>query len=300
MTPIYIIGSSNTDMVVKCDRIPSPGETVLGGTFFMNPGGKGANQAVAAARLGGQVTFIAKVGNDLFGKQSIEHFQQEKINTSFITIDAHHASGVALINVDRHGENSITVAPGSNGNLQPDQIKSALDSLTAPGIVLIQLEIPLPAVEFAVRLSKVKGHRVILNPAPARTLDREIYRNLFLITPNESEAELLTGISVTDAMSAEKAARKFQELGVDNVAITLGARGVYLCTKAINKLISAPVMKTIDTTAAGDCFSGALAVGLSENEPLEQAVEFAIRAASLSVTRMGAQASMPYRKELSV
>lgn len=298
MTPIYVIGSSNTDMVVQCERIPAPGETVLGGTFFMNPGGKGANQAVAAARLGGEVTFIANVGNDLFGKQSIEHFQKEGINTSFISIDPNHASGVALINVDKHGENIITVAPGSNGNLQPDQVEKALNSLPFPGIVLIQLEIPMPTIEFAVRLSKTKGHRFILNPAPARSLSPEIYKNLFLITPNESETEYLTGIVVTSQSSAEKAAKKFYEFGISHVVITMGSKGAYLLSTEISKLISAPPVTAVDTTAAGDCFSGALAVRLAEGASLEQAVSFAVRAASLSVTRLGAQASMPFRKEL--
>ena len=285
-------------MVVKCERLPAPGETVMGGTFFMNPGGKGANQAVAAARLGGQVVFVGNVGNDLFGRQAIEHFRQEGIKTDFVTLDQHHASGVALINVDRNGENIITVAPGSNGNLMPQQIENALNTLPIPGLILIQLEIPMETVALAVRKGKAKGHRVILNPAPAQALSTEIYENLFLITPNESEAGLLTGIRVKDLSSAEQAARKLQEHGVIHVIITMGSKGAYVCSDGISKLIPAPEAKAVDATAAGDCFNGALAVKLSEGASVEHSVSFAVRAASLSVTRMGAQASMPYRKEV--
>jgi ribokinase len=285
-------------MVVNCERLPKPGETVLGGTFFMNAGGKGANQAVAAARLGGHVTFVANVGDDLFGNQSIVHFKQEGINTEFVSIDSQYASGVALINVDQHGENNITVAPGSNGNLRPAQVEGALKAIRSSGIILIQLEIPIATVTFAVLQSNVNGHKVILNPAPAQKLNESIYKNLFLITPNESEAELLTGIPVKDLHSAESAARKFQEFGVLNVIITMGAKGAYLLSGPLTKLIPAPPSIAVDSTAAGDCFNGALAVKLSEGTSLEEAVSFAVRAASLSVTRKGAQASMPYRKEL--
>jgi len=296
---IYVIGSSNTDMVVKTGKIPAPGETVVGGTFFMNPGGKGANQAVAAARLGGSVTFIANVGNDLFGKQAIEQFQFENIQTSFVTTDPTLPSGVALINVDAQGENSITVAPGSNGNLQSEQVAQALDQLPGQGIVLIQLEIPLDTVETSIHMAKAKGHRVILNPAPARKLSEEIFQGLYLITPNETEAEILTGIPVTDATTARIAADHLLRMGVANVIITLGSKGAYLHTGDYKEIIPAPSVKAIDTTAAGDCFNGALAVALSESMTLRNAVIFAIQAASVSVTKMGAQASLPYLKEVS-
>lgn len=298
MTPIYIIGSSNTDMVVQSDKIPAPGETILGGTFFMNPGGKGANQAVAAARLGGIVTFVANVGNDLFGKQSIDHFRNENINIQFISIDPALASGVALINVDRKGENCITVAPGSNRNLKIDQIDKALSSIESPAIVLVQLEIPLAVVEYVIERCGLLGHRVILNPAPAAKLNEVVFKNLFLITPNESEAELLTGIKIKDSTTAIQAAEKLQFLGVQNVVITLGAKGVYLHSATSKQFVQAVIVTAIDTTAAGDCFNGALAVALSENISLDNAVEFACEAASISVTRRGAQASLPYRKEL--
>ncbi len=285
-------------MVVKSDKIPAPGETILGGTFFMNPGGKGANQAVAAARLGGTVTFVANVGNDLFGRESIDHFKKENINTQFISIDPNLPSGVALINVDQKGENCITVAPGSNGNLQIGQVDKALDSIETKAIVLLQLEIPLSVVEHTLLRCASLGHNVILNPAPARKLKHDVLKNLFLITPNESEAELLTGIKINDSDSAALAAERLVQLGIHNVVITLGAKGAYLRSPSIKQFIETPAVKTADTTAAGDCFNGALAVALSENFSLDKAVMFACEAASVSVTRMGAQASMPYRKEL--
>lgn len=295
---IYVVGSSNTDMVIKTEKLPAPGETILGGDFLMNPGGKGANQAVAAARLGGQVTLVAKVGNDVFGQQAIQQFRQEDINTAFITIDPEYASGIALINVDKQGENCIAVAPGANSQLKPGEVETALETVSAGTIVLLQLEIPLATVAFTIRRSHEKNLRVLLNPAPAQVLPPDLLKYIYLITPNESEAELLTGIRVIDAATAEQAARQLQVLGVSNVIITLGAKGAFLLTNTISQLIPAPLVKAEDTTAAGDCFNGALAVALAENQPLEQAVAFACNAASISVTRMGAQASMPNRQEV--
>ncbi len=298
MIPIYVIGSSNTDMVVKSDRLPKPGETIIGGTFFMNAGGKGANQAVAAARLGGRVTFIANVGNDLFGQQAIAHFRTEGINTQFVTTDPQLPSGVALINVNKRGENSITVAPGANGQLQFEKVEIGLNDATASSIILIQLEIPLATVEMAIRQSTGKGHRVILNPAPAQKIRKEMLKDVFLITPNESEAQQLTGIKVTTRKSMEKSAEKLLGLGVANVIITLGAKGAYLHTPDMKEIIPAPKVKAVDTTGAGDCFNGALAVALSKGSPMIKAVVFAVKAASVSVTRKGAQASMPFGSEL--
>lgn len=296
---ILVIGSSNTDMVVKADKLPAPGETVLGGTFLMNPGGKGANQAVAAARLNGQVTFVAKVGNDLFGQQAVTGFQQEGIDTACILTDDDHPSGVALINVDANGENCITVAPGSNAHLQPAETEAALQAATSDTLALLQLEIPLQTVEYAVQQAAAKGLRVILNPAPAQSLPETLFQYLFLITPNETEAEILTGIHVTDTSTAEQAAKKLHELGVVNVVITLGSKGAYLYTNGQGQLIPVPHVTAVDSTAAGDCFNGALAVALAEGQPLPEAIAFACKAASISVTRMGAQASMPRRDEIS-
>jgi ribokinase len=296
--PIYVVGSSNTDMVVKAEKLPSPGETVIGGSFLMNPGGKGANQAVAASRLGGRVTFVACVGNDIFGQQALEQFQKERINTDFIVISSDHPSGVALINVDEKGENCIAVAPGANGQLSTTMVEQALTLIDGPAILLLQLEIPLETVEYAIEYGHKKNVKVILNPAPANKLSDSVFRDIFIITPNESEAELLTGIRVTNLESAEIAAEKLHEKGVRNVVITLGAKGAYLSSETTRKVIEGPKVTAIDTTAAGDCFSGALAVALSEDQPLEQAVAFACKAASISVTRMGAQSSLPYRKEI--
>jgi ribokinase len=297
--PIYVIGSSNTDMVVKAEKLPMPGETIMGRNFLMNPGGKGANQAVAAARLGSNVTFVAKVGNDLFGRQALQQFQRESINTSFVTMDSEHPSGVALIGVDAKGENSIMVAPGSNSYLDINVVEKALESIEGPAILLMQLEIPIPTVEFAIEKGNSKGWKVILNPAPVAPVNPRVLQHLFLITPNEFEAEMLTGIRVTDLNTAEQAAKKLHQLGVPNIVLTLGPRGAYLHTQSIAKLVPAPSVTAVDTTAAGDCFNGALAVGLAEGLEIDKAVSFACKAASISVTRMGAQSSLPSRKEVN-
>lgn len=296
--PIYIIGSSNTDMVVKAERLPAPGETILGGTFLMNAGGKGANQAVAAARLGGLVTLVANVGNDLFGKQSILQFKQENINTNYISVDPIQPSGVALINVNAKGENCIAVAPGANGQLTPELLKKFFEAVKSPAIALVQLEIPITTVEYIIEQCKQRSIPVILNPAPAQILSKEVLRNVFLITPNETEAELLTAIRITNNASAQKAARVFHEMGIPNVVLTLGDRGAYWSSPKGSGLVSVPVVTAMDTTAAGDCFNGALAVALAEDRILDDAVQFACKAASISVTRMGAQSSMPTRKEV--
>jgi ribokinase len=297
-TPIYVVGSSNTDMVIKAAVLPKPGQTVLGGIFFMNAGGKGANQAVAASRLGGKVMFIANVGSDLFGKQAIQQFQRENINTSFVTVDKDQPSGVALINIDEQGENSIVVAPGANAFLDIEHIRVALDSIRFPAFLLLQLEIPIQTVEYVIEEAHKKNFSVILNPAPANVLRPELLKYVFLITPNESEAELLTGIKVHDVKSAALAASILHEKGVANVVITMGAKGAYLSSESVRILISAPPVTALDTTAAGDCFNGALAVALAEGKSLEEAVSFSCKAASISATRMGAQSSIPSRTEV--
>lgn len=295
---IFVVGSSNTDMVIKSQKLPAPGETVIGGTFLMNPGGKGANQAVSAARLGGQVCFICKTGNDLFGTQALQQFEREKINTSFIFQDDAHPSGVALINVDALGENCIAVAPGANNALQAGEVLHAFQELTANDIVLIQLEIPMITVEAAIENAFQKKAKIILNPAPAALLNAAILKYLYLITPNETEAELLTGVKVTNAETAEKASIILRKSGCQNVIITLGSQGAYLHTDSIQKMIAAPTVTAIDTTAAGDCFNGALAVALAEEKNLEEATHFACQAAAISVTRMGAQSALPLRHEI--
>lgn len=308
---VCVIGSSNTDMVIKGSKLPAPGETVIGGTFLMNPGGKGANQAVAAARLvavtsstanllpvPSAVTFVANVGNDIFGRQALQQFERESIRTDFVTTDPDEPSGVALIGVDRQGENCIMVASGANARLGQAQVAEALAAETETTVVLLQLETPISTVDYAIRQSHARRMRVVLNPAPAQPLDAALLACLYVITPNESEAELLTGVRVTDENTAEQAARRLHEAGVPNVVITLGARGAYLSTPSCALLIAAPLVTATDTTAAGDCFNGALAVAIAEGRDLPEAVAFACKAASISVTRMGAQASLPHRHEV--
>lgn len=298
MSRIIVIGSSNTDMVIKSKKLPLPGETILGGTFLMNPGGKGANQAVAAARLQGNVTFVAKIGNDVFGSEAKQLFDKESMDTRYLIRDENNPSGVALISVDENGENSIVVAPGSNGTLSAYDISDEVFKTQPDDIFLMQLEIPLGTVEFIAQKAFSKGSRVILNPAPARHLSNDILNCLFLITPNESEAELMTGIKVTDIETAEAAAKKLYTKGVKNVVITMGGSGAFLLTPALSKMVPVVPVKAVDTTAAGDVFNGAIAVAVSEGGTMEEAVVFANKAASISVTRMGAQASAPYRNEI--
>jgi ribokinase len=295
---IVVVGSTNTDMVVKATRLPQPGETVLGGQFFLFPGGKGANQAVAAARLGGRVTLVANTGKDVFGEQSIRQFQQESIDTTYVGRDPLNPSGVALIGIDERGENSILVAPGANATLSETNVDAAAEALRAAEVVLVQLEIPLPTVLHLVRRCAEWGRRLVLNPAPAHPLDESFYPNLFAITPNETETELLTGIPVRDEAAARRAADVLLERGVRNVVMTLGAKGALLHNARQSTFVPAPVVEAVDTTAAGDVFNGALAVALAEGLDLGRAVSAACRAAALSVTRMGAQASAPYRSEV--
>lgn len=297
MGKVTVIGSSNTDMVVKSARIPVPGETILGGRFLMNPGGKGANQAVAAARMGAEVTFIAKVGDDLFGKESRAAWQKEKIVTDHVFTDPENPSGVALIMVDEKAENCISVASGANGTLSPAEIDLAKDPVQNTDIVLMQLETPVETVLHAAELASANGVRVILNPAPAAALPDEIFPKLFLITPNETEAQLLTGIRVTDAVSAREAAERFIAKGVRAVIITMGSRGAYYYFDGEDGIVPAQKVQSVDTTAAGDVFNGALAVGLAEGMTLKEAMLLASKAASISVTRMGAQSSAPFRHE---
>ncbi|WKZ60935.1 MAG: ribokinase [Cyclobacteriaceae bacterium] len=295
---ILVIGSCNTDMVIKSDRLPIPGETVIGGTFLMNPGGKGANQAVAAARQGGHVTFISKTGNDVFGKQSVELYNSEGINTDYIFSDPKLPSGVALIMVDSHGENCIVVASGANGSLTPSDIDKAKGELDNASFVLMQLEIPIETVEHAATLAAEKGVPVILNPAPAKTLSDKLLKCLYLVTPNESEAEILSGIKVTDFEKAKQAADIISAKGVKNVVITMGSMGAFIKENDQYFSVAANKVTAVDTTAAGDCFSGTLCVSLSEGKSILEAVKTAAKASALTVTRMGAQSSIPYRNEL--
>lgn len=295
---IFVIGSSNTDMVIKAKKLPSPGETIMGGEFMMNAGGKGANQAVAATKLGADVIFVSKIGDDIFGKQAFEGFKKVGLNTDFVFTDSQNPSGVALILVDSYGENSISVASGANGTLQISDVQQAIDKVESGDIVLLQLEIPLETVTKTIIQCAEKGAIVILNPAPAHKLDDSIFKYLSIITPNETEAEILTGIKVVDLDAAKQAANIFHQKGVSEVIITLGSKGAFFSNSAKQLLIPSVKVKSIDSTAAGDVFNGALCVAISEGQTTEDAIAFASKAAAISVTRMGAQASAPNRDEI--
>jgi len=295
---VVVIGSSNTDMVIKCHHLPVPGETILGGNFFMNAGGKGANQAVAAARLNGNVTFIAKVGNDVFGTQAIELFNKENIKTEYIFVDDKNPSGVALITVDANGENCIAVAQGANGNLSVDDLNTLSRVLEQAEIILAQLETPVATIEYAASIAVQKNIQFILNPAPACKLPDELLSKLSVITPNEKEAEMLTGVAIKDIDDAKQAAKILSAKGIKTIIITLGEAGALLYHNNQFNLIAGKKVNAVDTTAAGDVFNGALAVALSEKKSFEEAIQFANTAAAISVTRLGAQASAPYRSEL--
>jgi len=297
---ILVVGSSNTDMVIKTDRLPRPGETVLGGTFFMNPGGKGANQAVAIARLDGIVTFICKTGNDVFGDQSKLLFEKEGVDTSYLFTDPDYPSGVALITVDSEAENCIAVASGSNANLLPHDLSSARKAIEKADIILMQLEIPIETVKYVSNIARKLNKKVILNPAPAQPLNNELLKSLFLITPNETEAETITGIKITDADSLYACAQAICDKGVRSVIITLGSKGALLYNNEFNEIIPSYDVIAIDTTAAGDIFNAAVAVAVAEGCDLAEAVRFANRAAAISVTRLGAQAAAPYRHEVDI
>lgn len=297
---IVVVGSSNTDMIIQLDRIPRPGETILGGEFTSAAGGKGANQAVGAARAGGQVTFIARVGQDMFGDQAVAGFIKEGIDTDHVLRDKSRPSGVALIFVAKDGENSIAVAGGANGELSPTDVGKAKNLFASAGMLVMQLETPLATVQAAADLAAKASVRVILNPAPARTLPDKLLKKVAIITPNETEAELLTGIKVDSEAAASKAADKLLTRGVKTVIITLGSRGAFVAGEGVRKLVPGFKVKAVDTTAAGDVFNGALAVALGEGRPVIEAVRFANAAAAISVTRLGAQPSAPVRKEIEL
>lgn len=295
---IVVIGSSNTDMIIKSERIPQPGETIIGGKFTTAAGGKGANQAVAAVRAGGDVTFIGRIGTDILGDNAVNGFVKDGLNVSNIIRDNEEPSGVALIFVDEKGENSIAVAPGSNAKLSPKDIKNNQSVITGADLLLMQLEVPIEAIESAAELAFKSKIKIILNPAPARPLSNGLLEKISIITPNETEAEILTGITVNNESDAERAAKVLIEKGVDTVIITLGSRGAFIFNSEYKELVPSYKVKAVDTTAAGDVFNGALTVALSEDKNLKDAVLFANAAAALSVTKLGAQPSAPYKKDI--
>ena len=295
---IVVIGSSNTDMIIKIDRIPRPGETVIGGQFATAPGGKGANQAVAAARAGGDVAFIGRVGNDMFGSEAIRGFAADEINIEHIIKDTTAPSGVASIFVDKNGQNSIAVASGANANLSPADIEAAEKTIVSADILVMQLETPIETVTAAAMMAHANGVKVILNPAPAQPLTDDLLKTVSILTPNETEAELLTGVSVENEDDARKAAEALLARGVATVLVTLGENGVIIATADGVKKVDAFKVDPVDTTAAGDVFNGALAVAIAEGSPLDKAVVFANAAAAMSVTKLGAQPSAPTRNEI--
>lgn len=290
---VVVIGSSNTDMTIKGDRLPKPGETVLGGEFRMGPGGKGANQAVAAQRLGADVSFICKVGRDIFGDNAISGYQKEGIDCSRI-LRSDKASGTALILVDGNAENCIAVAPGANADLTPEDVDSVADVICSADYLILQLEIPVESVLRAAKIAHEAGVYVILNPAPACHLPEELFGYISLITPNQTESALLSGVE--DNLDA--AVERLMQLGVKDVVVTLGSKGSLVISEGTRTLVPSLKVKAVDTTAAGDTFCGALCVALSEGCSLVDAAGFATKASALTVQKMGAQDSIPFRSDI--
>lgn len=298
MNKIVVVGSSNTDMTVCSERFPESGQTLLGGEFMMSQGGKGANQAVAIARLGGKVTFVAKVGDDMFGRESRKLYAKEGIDTDYVFVDGQTPSGVALINVNAEGENRIVVASGANYTLARGDVDRAADAIAGAEIVLMQLESPMECVEHAAEIARRGGAKVILNPAPAAEIPVTLYDKLYAIVPNQTEASALSGVEIVDRRSAERAAEVLASRGVEVVIITLGSEGALVYEHGHATVVDALKVRAIDTTAAGDTFCGGLCVALSEGRSVCEAVRFATRCSAISVTRHGAQPSIPYRREV--
>lgn len=296
---IYVIGSSNTDMVVKSNFLPKPGETVIGDTFLMNPGGKGANQAVSACKLGADVTFITKVGNDMFGKKAVNNFKKIGIKTDYIRIDKNNSSGVAIIMVDKSGENSISVAPGANNSLTIKDVNFIEEKLKADDYVLIQLEIPKTVVEYLIEICNKLKVKLILNPAPFQKISDYHLSQVNTITPNEIETEYLSGIKVKDKETAKKASEILINKGIKNIIITMGEKGAFYKSSSFEGLIPTKKVSVIDSTAAGDTFNGALVAGLSMKMDMLTSIDFANNAATYSVTKLGAQSSAPSINDLN-
>jgi len=299
---LIVLGSINTDLVVRVSELPRPGATVVGGTFYQSQGGKGANQAVAAARAGlSQVTLIAAVGDDGFGRENLAHLGREKIDLAYVSVTPQVSSGVALIIVDQHAENMIAVASGANALLLPADVTSIPEGVfRSAHVFLTCLEIPLDTAMSGLKRAKEAGLLTILNPAPASgALPSEMLKYVDVITPNESEASRLTGIDVCDKASAERAARILRQQGIKNVVVTLGSQGCLLVDDLDRtKAFPAFHVNAVDTTGAGDAFNGVLASALADGLPWDQAIRWAMCAAAISVTRPGAQSSLPERHEV--
>lgn len=290
---IAVIGSLNTDITIKMEKFPERGETVLGSDYHKSQGGKGANQAVAAAKAGADVVFIAKAGDDEFAKEAINGYRSYGINVSHIIMDKNEKTGLALIWVDAKGENSIAVASGANMKLSPEDIGSCTEAIKSADILLVQLEIPLETVIKVVDVAYENNVKVILNPAPAFELPESLLKKISIITPNLPELEKITGMSVKEDKEVEAACRVLKQKGVENVIVTLGKKGSCVFTEKGFEYISAFEVEAVDTTAAGDVFNGALAAALVNKKPLKGAMLFANAAAAISVTKLGAQVSAP-------
>ena len=295
---IVVVGSVNMDLIVKLKKLPVVGETVIGGTFKMSPGGKGANQAVAAAKLGAESHFIGRIGADDFGKALMENFKRNGVNAEYVTVDRDTHTGVALIMVDQAGKNLIAVASGANSRCSVEDVDKAKDLIENASVILLQLEIPVEVVQHAAYLAKRAGSKVILNPAPARTLPKGLFELVDVIVPNEVEAEVLTGIPVKDLSSAREAGEKIQRYGTEAVVVTLGERGAFVLDKEGYELLQGVKVEAVDTTGAGDAFCGALAFALASGKSLREAVFIANCAGALATTRLGAQEALPTLEEL--
>ena len=297
---LIVVGSANTDLVIHAPHFPQPGETVIGDGFMTNFGGKGANQAVAAARLGVSTTFVGKVGSDEFGKATVAHLIKEGIDVSHLYTSPNKPSGVALITTVDGGENSIVVNSGANFDLTVEDIEKAEDAFTSASIVLMQLETPVNALVAAARLAKSHDCYVVLNPAPApkRQLPQELLQNVDLLIPNETEASAISGCEITDTSTAMQAIGIIQKTGVKDVIITIGSKGAIASIEGKPTLIPAFKVKAVDTTAAGDTFCGALCAALINGSDKRSALTFANKASSISVTKAGAQISMPHLIEM--
>ena len=295
---VVVIGSSNMDMVVRCSELPIPGQTILGDGFQMNPGGKGANQAVACAKLGAKTQLVARLGKGVFAEESCRSFTEVGLQTDCIARDQDHQSGVALIFVDSMGENQIVVSPGANSYLSPSDIEAARPIIESAKVMILQLEIPMESVLYAVELARATDTIVILNPAPARPLPDELVGRTDVMIANETEVLVLTGATDVDTTSAAQACRPLLGRGVGNVITTLGKYGAVVTNGQGATKVPGFIVKAIDTTSAGDTFTGAVACALAEGKNLDDAVLFANAAAALSATRTGAQISMPTREEV--
>lgn len=295
MSKITVVGSSNVDLVVTVSHLPAPGETILGKDFMQALGGKGANQAVGAARLGAKVTFVARIGDDAYGEMCLAAYQKEGMNTDFVLKTHDTPNGIALIGVAENGENSIIVVSGANMQVTPEDVRAAEDEIRTSDALLLQLEIPDSATQMAIDIAHQNTIPIILNPAPYRDLPREWLQKVTVLTPNEREAHQMLGGT---PKNEEELAKGILGLGVQSAVITMGARGALAAGSWGRVFVPARQVKPVDTTGAGDSFNAALAVALAEGSSLHEAVKFASAAAALSVTRAGAQPSLPTRAEV--